>query len=87
MTAVQLKNIGGGIATITLDDGKVNIMTKQVWDDLIKTLKTAEVDPSIRAVIYRSGLSKNVFTAGNDVRISHLNPLCRGVNNKWMKAD
>lgn len=64
---VTLKKIGQGIATITLDDGKVNIMTKRVWDDLISTLKQAENDPEIRGIIYRSGLTKPVFTAGNDI--------------------
>ena len=67
MSAVKLENIGDGIATITLDDGKVNIMTKKVWDDLLYTLKQAELDPSVRAIIYRSGLKKQVFTAGNDI--------------------
>ncbi|CCG81204.1 protein of unknown function [Taphrina deformans PYCC 5710] len=66
-TAVTLKKLGQGIATITLDDGKVNIMTKKVWDDLIKTLHEAEQDPEIRGIIYRSGLKKPVFTAGNDI--------------------
>ena len=65
--SVTLEKIGDSIATITLNDGKVNIMTKAVWDSLYATLKQAESDPSIRALIYRSGLSKNVFTAGNDV--------------------
>lgn len=66
-TPVVLKKIGPGIATITLDDGNVNIMTKRVWDDLYFTLQEAENDPEIRAIIYRSGLSKPVFTAGNDI--------------------
>lgn len=64
---VVLKKIGQGIATITLDDGKVNIMTMRVWDDLLSTLKQAENDPEIRGIIYRSGLKKAVFTAGNDI--------------------
>lgn len=64
---VILKKIGQGIAVITLDDGKVNIMTKRVWDDLYSTLKQAEDDPEVRAIIYRSGLKKAVFTAGNDI--------------------
>lgn len=64
---VTLKKIGHGIATITLDDGKVNIMTKRTWDDLISTLTQAEKDPEIRGIVYRSGLKKAVFTAGNDI--------------------
>lgn len=64
---VRLQKIGRGIATITLDDGKVNIMTKRVWDDLVSTLHEAENDPEIRGIIYRSGLKKPVFTAGNDI--------------------
>ncbi|BFZ56661.1 hypothetical protein PYCC9005_003708 [Savitreella phatthalungensis] len=59
---------GDGIAICTLDDGKVNIMTEELWVGLSTALKTAEAArPRIRAIVFRSGLKKPVFTAGNDI--------------------
>jgi 3,2-trans-enoyl-CoA isomerase len=66
MSAVTLSK-AGKIATVTINDSKVNIMTLAVWNALLDTLHQAEADPSISALIYRSGLKKNVFTAGNDI--------------------
>lgn len=66
MSAVTLTKLGK-VATVTINDNKVNIMTLAVWQALYSTLKEAEADPAISALIYRSGLKKNVFTAGNDI--------------------
>lgn len=38
------------------------------WEDLLAAFETCEADQAVRAVVFRSGLKKNVFTAGLDLK-------------------
>ena len=54
-------------AIVTLSREPVNTMDLSMWEQLTRTLDTLEADPSIRGVIFQSGLQRDVFTAGNDI--------------------
>jgi len=43
-------------------------MDGEFWQLLLDTLEQLEKDPTIRGVIFSSGLSRDVFTAGNDIK-------------------
>ena len=58
----------GGLAWVTMAREPVNSMNCQFWEELLATLSELESDSGIRAVVWRSGLKRNVFTAGNDIR-------------------
>jgi enoyl-CoA hydratase len=55
----------GSVATITMDDGKVNVMSPQMLAELNAALDRAEAD---RAVVLLSG-REGVFSAGFDLRV------------------
>jgi len=56
------------IAVITLQKEPVNSMNLAFWEALQKEWETANNDPSVRAIIFQSGLKKKVFTAGLDIK-------------------
>lgn len=53
------------LATITVDDGKVNVMTAALLDDFCSLVERARADKAM--ILIRSGLAK-VFSAGFDVK-------------------
>jgi enoyl-CoA hydratase len=55
-----------GIATITMDDGKVNVMSVGMLQDLDAAFRQAEKDEAI--VVLRSG-RKDIFSAGFDLKV------------------
>ncbi|KXZ56911.1 hypothetical protein GPECTOR_1g821 [Gonium pectorale] len=57
----------GGIAVVTLAKEPVNSMDLAAWQLLDQTLTRLEADTSINAVIFASGLKRDVFSAGNDL--------------------
>ncbi len=57
----------GGVATISMRREPVNTMDLALWEALTAALAALEADPSVRAVVFRSGLARDVFTAGNDL--------------------
>lgn len=57
----------GGYAIVSLNREPVNSMNLDLWRQLSTTLDALEADRSVRGVIFRSGLQKDVFTAGNDL--------------------
>lgn len=59
--------IDGHVGVITLNSPPANIMTQKVWLGLASCLEQAENNPEVRAVIFVSGLSKPIFSAGNDI--------------------
>ncbi|RKO89224.1 ClpP/crotonase [Blyttiomyces helicus] len=56
-----------GYAILTLAREPVNSMDLAVWEHLLEALLALESNPSVRGVIIRSGVGRNVFTAGNDI--------------------
>ena len=57
----------GSFAVVTIKREPVNSMNRDVWKQLLSTLKELENEKGMRAVVFRSGLKKDVFTAGNDI--------------------
>lgn len=56
-----------GYAVVTIAKEPVNSLDLHLWTALRDTLASLEADPSIQAVVFTSGLKKDVFTAGNDL--------------------
>jgi len=57
--------LNDSIATITLDDGKVNILSPQMLSDINGALDRAEADNAIVVLAGRPG----VFSAGFDLKL------------------
>lgn len=49
----------------------VNSMTLELWQELQQVQGELEADPDVRGVIWVSGLKRDVFTAGNDLKELH----------------
>lgn len=54
-------------AVATIKREPVNSMNLALWQQLNAALAEVEEDPKMRGLIFRSGLDKDVFTAGNDL--------------------
>ncbi|KAJ3073549.1 hypothetical protein HDU98_001289 [Podochytrium sp. JEL0797] len=54
-------------AIVTLNRGPVNAMNLQFWKELQSALDEIEGNQAMRALIFQSGLDKDIFTAGNDL--------------------
>jgi len=65
---VTVSKEAGGLALLALGNEPVNIMSLQLWKELGAALDALEADSEIRAIIFYSGLKKNVFTAGLDIK-------------------
>ncbi|KAJ3189873.1 hypothetical protein HDU85_000157 [Gaertneriomyces sp. JEL0708] len=57
-----------GFAILTIKRDPVNSMDLDMWTQLLDTLTACEKDPEVRGVIFHSGLSRSIFTAGNDLK-------------------
>lgn len=57
----------GSLALCTIRRDPVNSMDTELWEGLAAALDKAESIPGVRALVFRSGLAKDVFTAGNDI--------------------
>jgi len=60
-------DIEGPIAIVTLCREPVNSMNLEMWENLLNTLNKLEETAGVKAIIYRSGLKKPIFSAGNDI--------------------
>ena len=65
MPAALSYEVDGGIATITMDDGKVNVMSQQMLEEINAALDRAEADGSVVVIAGRQG----VFSAGFDLPV------------------
>lgn len=68
MATVSVTKEAGNLAVVTLAKEPVNSMDLAFWQELLKTFEGLESDPEVRAVVFRSGLRRSVFTAGLDLR-------------------
>lgn len=59
--------VRGATAIVTLRRDPVNSLNLDVFEGLTEALNRAHADPSLRAVVFRSGLERPVFTSGNDI--------------------
>ena len=66
-TYVHIEKKAQGYAVLTLAREPVNSMNLDLWRQLASALDALEADPSVRGVIFQSGLKRDVFTAGNDI--------------------
>ena len=67
MSVVSVEKHDGGIAIVSLKAEPVNIMNRVFWEQLLREFEALEADASVRAVVFQSGLKKNVFAAGLDI--------------------
>lgn len=59
--------VKGTTAVVTLRRDPVNSLNLEVFEGLTEALDRAHTDPELRAVVFRSGLERPVFTSGNDI--------------------
>jgi len=67
-SSVSIDREAGGIAVVTLAKEPVNTMDLSLWEELLAAINTLEADSEVRAVVFRSGLKRSVFTAGLDIK-------------------
>ncbi|CAD7922751.1 unnamed protein product [Amoebophrya sp. A120] len=58
----------GSVVTITLKKEPVNSMSLNLWKQLHEAVAAANASPKVRAILFQSGLTKNVFTAGLELK-------------------
>ncbi|KAJ3324118.1 hypothetical protein HDV06_000659 [Boothiomyces sp. JEL0866] len=54
-------------AIVTIKRDPVNSMNLDLWEQLDAAVKALEENNKVRAIIFRSGLERPIFTAGNDI--------------------
>jgi enoyl-CoA hydratase len=69
--------LADGVATITMDDGKVNVMSIAMLQELEAAFRRAEKDQAI--VVLRSG-RKDIFSAGFDLKVFAANDIERSLD-------
>ena len=57
----------GGLGVVTLDDPPLNLIGRQVIDDLLDAVERIEASEGLRALLVRA--EGSVFSAGADVRL------------------
>ncbi|GMH34332.1 hypothetical protein BSKO_02166 [Bryopsis sp. KO-2023] len=57
----------GNFAIVTLRREPVNALNLSVWQELHDALKDLENDKRVRGAIFCSGLTRDIFSAGNDL--------------------
>jgi len=65
---ISIERRDGGVAVVTMSKEPVNSMDGAMWEGLHTALLGLEADDSCKAVVFASGLRKDIFTAGNDLR-------------------
>ena len=56
--------LGDGVAVVTLDDGKVNVLSSQMWAEINQALDRAEADEAVVIITGRPG----IFSGGFDLK-------------------
>ncbi|KDD76904.1 enoyl-CoA hydratase/isomerase [Helicosporidium sp. ATCC 50920] len=71
MAAKQLVTVDirpGNYAVLTIASEPVNSLSLPLWEAFMGALESLEANPAVRGVIIQSGLQRDVFTAGNDMK-------------------
>merc|ERR1711865_297336 len=68
MAFVNIERKEGGYAVIYLAKEPVNSMDLELWKQIRAAFAECEADSTINGVIFASGLKKDVFTAGLDLK-------------------
>lgn len=68
MSVIGVEKISDGIAIVSLKAEPVNMMGSDFWQQLITEFDALEADSAVRAVVFQSGLKRNVFAAGLDIK-------------------
>jgi len=63
--------LGDGVATITMDDGKANVLSPTMLDDLSAAFDKAEAD---KAVVILTGREGGAFSGGFDLKVMMSGP-------------
>ncbi|CAE8695630.1 unnamed protein product, partial [Polarella glacialis] len=58
----------GDVAVVTIAKEPVNSMDLGLWKELLAAFEALEADSEVRGVVFVSGLKKNIFTAGLDIK-------------------
>jgi 3,2-trans-enoyl-CoA isomerase len=62
------RNAPGKYAVAYVCKEPVNAMDAELWEELQQVLDEMEADKGVRALIFASGLKRDIFTAGNDLK-------------------
>ena len=62
------RNAAGKYAVAYVCKEPVNAMDAEFWEELQQVLDEMEADKGVRALIFASGLKRDIFTAGNDLK-------------------
>eukprot|EP00210_Caulerpa_lentillifera_P009672 g9228.t1 len=64
---IHVQRKSGNFAVVRLQKEPVNAMDLAFWKELSEVIQSLEEDPTIKGVIFCSGLTRDIFTAGNDL--------------------
>eukprot|EP01026_Neomeris_dumetosa_P041729 TRINITY_DN3462_c0_g5_i1.p2 TRINITY_DN3462_c0_g5~~TRINITY_DN3462_c0_g5_i1.p2 ORF type:complete len:262 (-),score=30.67 TRINITY_DN3462_c0_g5_i1:277-1062(-) len=68
MNTTIIRDKDNHTAFVILQREPVNALDLQTWQQLLQCLVSLEEDKSIESVIFMTGLKRDVFTAGNDLK-------------------
>lgn len=64
---LEIEEYAEGFTIVWMNRNPVNTMDTEMWLQLSKALRDVESNPKQRGIAFLSGVTKNVFTAGNDI--------------------
>lgn len=64
---LEIEEYAEGFTIVWMNRNPVNTMDTEMWMQLSKALRDVESNPKQRGIAFLSGVTKNVFTAGNDI--------------------
>ncbi|CAD7956999.1 unnamed protein product [Amoebophrya sp. A25] len=70
--AIVCETDDDGLSLVTFQSEPVNAMTLAFWESLTTVLEKLIKDDNVKGIMFRSGLQKNVFTAGLSIEELHV---------------
>lgn len=89
MADIELNNLDGGVAVLTLNRAPVNALSPGFLDQFGTVLDRLEADDTVRAIVLASGLK--VYSAGLDLKaaqnfdLDEQNDIVRALNDDFLK--